>query len=127
MSAIEITREGPLAIVTLNRPEKRNALALPHWQALGAAIRGFAGDESVRVVILTGAGGHFCAGADIGEFDSARTDAKSGEVYTRAVDSSAEAILELAEHFGVAIDDRDLVGFLTSQVVRGGAPYLPPA
>jgi len=95
MSAILIEQDGPVAIVTLNRPEKRNALAMPHWQALGAALRGFASDPAVRAVVLTGAAGHFCAGADIGEFDSARQDAKSGEAYTRAVDSSAEAILEL--------------------------------
>ena len=104
MTAIEITQEGPLAIVTLNRPEKRNALAMPHWQALGAAIRGFAADESVRAVILTGAGGHFCAGADIGEFDSARRDAKSGEAYTHAVDASAEAIIEMTKPVIAAIE-----------------------
>ncbi len=104
MTAIQITREGPLAIVTLNRPEKRNALAMPHWQALGAAIRGFAGDEAVRAVVLTGAGGHFCAGADIGDFDSTRRDAKSGEAYTHAVDASAEAILELAKPVIAAIE-----------------------
>jgi len=104
MTAIEITQEGPLAIVTLNRPEKRNALAMPHWQALGAAIRGFAADESVRAVILTGAGGHFCAGADIGEFDSARRDAKSGEAYTHAVDASAEAIIEMMKPVIAAIE-----------------------
>lgn len=104
MTAIEITREGPLAIVTLSRPEKRNALAMPHWQALGAAIRGFASEEGVRAVILTGAGGHFCAGADIGEFDSTRQDAKSGEAYTHAVDSSAEAILGLAKPVVAAIE-----------------------
>jgi enoyl-CoA hydratase/carnithine racemase len=95
MSAIQTTRDGPLAIVTLNKPEKRTALAMPDWQALGATIRAFAGDESVRAVILTGAGGHFCAGADIGEFDSARRDVRSGDAYTHAVDSAAEAILEL--------------------------------
>jgi enoyl-CoA hydratase/carnithine racemase len=104
MTAIEIAQEGPLAIVTLNRPEKRNALAMPHWQALGAAIRGFAADESVRAVILTGAGGHFCAGADIGEFDSARRDAKSGEAYTHAVDASAEAIIEMTKPVIAAIE-----------------------
>ena len=104
MSAIQIAREGPLAIVTLNRPEKRNALAMPHWQALGAAIRSFAGDTDVRAVVLTGAGGHFCAGADIGDFESTRRDAKSGEAYTRAVDSSAEAILELAQPVIAAIE-----------------------
>ena len=89
MSAIQTTRDGPLAIVTLNKPEKRNALAMPDWQALGATIRAFAGDESVRAVILTGAGGHFCAGADIGEFDSARRDVRSGDAYTHAVDYAA--------------------------------------
>ncbi len=104
MNAIQITHEGPLAIVTLNRPEKRNALAMPHWQALGAAIRGFAGEEGVRAVVLTGAGGHFCAGADIGEFDSTRQNAKSGEAYTRAVDSSAEAILGLTKPVIAAIE-----------------------
>lgn len=104
MTAIEITHEGPLAIVTLNRPEKRNALAMPHWQALGATIRGFASDASVRAVILTGAGGHFCAGADIGEFDSTRQDARSGEAYTHAVDASAEAILGLSKPVIAAIE-----------------------
>ena len=104
MTAIQITHEGPLAIVTLNRPEKRNALAMPHWQALGATIRGFASDESVRAVILTGAGGHFCAGADIGEFDSTRQNAKAGEAYTHAVDSSAEAILGLTKPVVAAIE-----------------------
>lgn len=104
MSAILISREGPLAIVTLNKPEKRNALAMPDWQALGAALRGFAADESVRAVVLTGAAGHFCAGADIGEFDSARQDAKSGAAYARAVDSAAEAILELPKPVIAAIE-----------------------
>src|SRR5262249_26886566 len=94
MSAILITREGPLAVVTLNRPEKRNALAMPDWQRLGAVLHDAARDDGVRAVILTGAAGHFCAGADIGEFDSARQDAKSGAAYTRAVESVADAILE---------------------------------
>jgi enoyl-CoA hydratase/carnithine racemase len=104
MSAILVEQDGPVAVVTLNRPEKRNALALPHWQALGATLRAFAADAAVRAVVLTGAGGHFCAGADIGEFDSARQDAKSGEVYTRAVDASAEAILELEKPVIAAIE-----------------------
>ena len=104
MSAILIAREGPLAIVTMNRPEKRNALAMPHWQALGAAVGGFAGDEAVRAVILTGAAGHFCAGADIGEFDDVRQDAKAGDAYARAVASSAEAILALEKPVIAAIE-----------------------
>lgn len=104
MSAILIEQDGGVAVVILNRPEKRNALAMPHWQALAAALRGFATDARVRAVVLTGAGGHFCAGADIGEFDSTRQDARSGMAYTRAVDSAAEAILELERPVIAAIE-----------------------
>src|SRR5262249_851575 len=58
----------------------------------------------VRAVILTGAAGHFCAGADIGEFDSVRQDAKSGAAYTRAVESAADAILEMPKAVIAAIE-----------------------
>lgn len=104
MSAILIVREGSLAIVTLNRPEKRNALAMPHWLALAEALRGFAGEREVRAVILTGAAGHFCAGADISEFDSARQNAQSGDAYAKAVDGSAEAILALEKPVVAAVE-----------------------
>jgi enoyl-CoA hydratase/carnithine racemase len=104
MSAIQVSHDGPVAIVTLNKPAKRNALAMPDWQALGATIRAFAGENSVRAVILIGAGGHFCAGADIGDFDNTRQNAQSGEAYTRAVDAAAEAILELNRPVIAAIE-----------------------
>ncbi|MCW5774428.1 MAG: enoyl-CoA hydratase/isomerase family protein, partial [Rhodospirillaceae bacterium] len=89
---------------TLNRPEKRNALALPQWLALAETMRSCGGDGAVRAVILTGAGGHFCAGADIGEFDATRGNASAGEAYTRAVDASAEAILESEKPVIAAIE-----------------------
>jgi len=104
MSAILVERDGPLAVVTLNRPEKRNALAMPHWLELGRTLHAFAADGTVRAVILTGAGGQFCAGADISEFDSARQDANSGDAYARAVDSSAEAIIALEKPVVAAIE-----------------------
>jgi enoyl-CoA hydratase len=60
--------EGAIAIVTLNRPEVRNAIDLEMVQALGAAFDGLAADPEVRAVILTGAGGKaFAAGADIAQ------------------------------------------------------------
>ena len=51
--------------VTLNRPESRNAMSLAMVSDLNAVFDAIAGDRSVRVVILRGAGGHFCAGADL--------------------------------------------------------------
>ena len=57
--------EGPLAIVTINRPEVRNAVNRETATALAAAFRTFDADESLAAAILTGAGGYFCAGADL--------------------------------------------------------------
>lgn len=66
---ILLERRGPVAIVTINRPEKRNALNI-QTRAEGAAVLDeLCADDSVRVVILTGAGDKaFIAGADIAEF-----------------------------------------------------------
>jgi methylglutaconyl-CoA hydratase len=57
--------EGACALVTLNRPEKRNALNDALVAALKAALREADSDERVRVVLLTGAGADFCSGADL--------------------------------------------------------------
>jgi enoyl-CoA hydratase/carnithine racemase len=60
-----IERDGPVAVLTLNRPRTRNALDPALLQALGAALPAAAGDPAVRAIVLTGAGGAFCAGADL--------------------------------------------------------------
>ena len=65
MSLVEFATETPLAIVTINRPEARNAVDRPTAAALAEAFRRFDADESLAVAILTGAGGTFCAGADL--------------------------------------------------------------
>lgn len=57
--------EGAVALVTLNRPEKRNALDDATVAALKDALRAADADDSVRVVVLTGAGADFCSGADL--------------------------------------------------------------
>ena len=64
--AIDLERDGGVATVTVNRPDALNALDLEHAGALRKTLEGLAGDEDVRVVILTGAGEKaFIAGADI--------------------------------------------------------------
>ena len=57
--------EGAVALVTLNRPEKRNALNDALVAGLKDALREADADEAVRVVLLTGAGADFCSGADL--------------------------------------------------------------
>jgi enoyl-CoA hydratase len=56
---------GPVAIVTIDRPEVRNAVDVPTARALADAFRRFDADEAALVAVLTGAGGCFCAGADL--------------------------------------------------------------
>ncbi len=65
MALVEFEVEGEIALVTINRPEAKNAVNRPTAEALAAAFRRFDADESLAVAILTGAGGTFCAGADL--------------------------------------------------------------
>jgi len=60
-----LQRDGGVAIVTLNRPEVKNALDAATVDALVALLRGFRDDDAVRSVLLCGAGGDFCAGGDL--------------------------------------------------------------
>ena len=62
-----IERAGPVTTVIINRPQARNALDNAAAAALTRAFRAFEADESQRVAVLTGAGGAFCAGADLKE------------------------------------------------------------
>jgi enoyl-CoA hydratase len=64
-STVEFSAEPPLAIVTIVRPEVRNAVDRPTASALAAAFRRFEDDDDLAVAVLTGAGGTFCAGADL--------------------------------------------------------------
>ena len=63
-----IETRGAVRILTMNRPEKRNALNSELTRALLEALRAADADEAVGVVVLTGAGPGFCAGADLAEF-----------------------------------------------------------
>lgn len=62
---VVVERRPPLLIVTLNRPDCRNAVDGPTARALASAFRDFDADAALKVAILTGEGDHFCAGADL--------------------------------------------------------------
>jgi enoyl-CoA hydratase len=63
--SVSVTTDGPVAVVTIDRPEVRNAVDGPTAVALADAFAGFDGDPGLAVAVLTGAGGTFCAGADL--------------------------------------------------------------
>jgi len=64
-SKVLFEMDGKTAVITINRPQRRNALDDEAKQLLADAIRRAREDRSVRSVVLTGAGGHFCSGADL--------------------------------------------------------------
>jgi enoyl-CoA hydratase len=65
-SLVTYRAEGPVGFITLNRPEKRNALNTALWRDLDRAIAQAEKDETLRVVLLRGEGKSFCAGLDLG-------------------------------------------------------------
>ena len=68
MGGIRLDRDGALAVITIDRPDKLNALTLAMYDQLGAAFAEVRDDPSIGVAVLTGAGERaFCVGADLGE------------------------------------------------------------
>jgi 2-(1,2-epoxy-1,2-dihydrophenyl)acetyl-CoA isomerase len=65
MSVVETSRSGPRLTITLNRPERLNAIATDMLEEMLAILDAAASDTSLRVVVLTGAGRAFCAGGDL--------------------------------------------------------------
>jgi enoyl-CoA hydratase len=63
--SIRVERDGPVTTVVLDRPERRNAVDGPMAAELAAAFSAFDADPEAAVAVLHGAGGHFCAGADL--------------------------------------------------------------
>jgi 2-(1,2-epoxy-1,2-dihydrophenyl)acetyl-CoA isomerase len=87
-------KAGPVHVVTLDRPAVRNALTVGMRMALRDALVEADADPDVRVVVVTGAGGHFCAGGDVNEFDVERTEAAAHEYATTV----AQAVFRALRH-----------------------------
>lgn len=90
--ALLVSQTGPIATLTLNRPDKRNALTLAMWLALPDLLARLAADRDVLSLIVTGAGEHFAGGADIAEFPTVYATAQSAAAYTDAVQAAGSAL-----------------------------------
>jgi hypothetical protein len=97
---ILFTREGALAHITLNRPARRKAIGGGMGEALDAAFAALAEDRSVRVVLLSGTGGHFCAGLDLTEVAAGDTPEQrlaAQQARNRSIGARFEAISRLPQ------------------------------
>jgi enoyl-CoA hydratase/carnithine racemase len=90
--AIRITVDDGIALVTLNRHERRNALTFALWNRLGDAFDALSVRDDVRALVLTGNGTSFCAGADISEFGTVRADAAQALEYEHAYEGCCNRI-----------------------------------
>jgi enoyl-CoA hydratase len=85
---VHYERRGAAALVTIDRAERRNAVDGPTAAALLDAYERFAADDAVRALVLTGAGGTFCAGADLKALETLDVDSPGGPMgFTRLAPS----------------------------------------
>lgn len=103
---------GGVLHVTLNRPDSRNAMSLQMVSELREVLAAVRDDRAVRALVLSGAGGHFCAGGDIKDMANAR--AQSTEAY-RDLNRAFGALLEEAQH-----TPQVLITVLQGAVLGGG-------
>ena len=87
---VRFEREGAIAVLTLDRPDRLNAMADPMWDALYGHLGEIAADDAVRAVILTGAGRGFCSGGDV--TGMAKSDIVSGRVRSKKRHRTIQAL-----------------------------------
>ena len=90
---VQVLRDGAIAAVVLNRPDKLNALTKGMWQALGDAIDTLSAEDSLRCIVLRGAGEKaFSPGNDIAEFATERANKAQAIEYGHVMHSTARAL-----------------------------------
>lgn len=92
---VTLTRDGVVATLTLSNPDKLNAFDKPMWLALIPLLHQLGADETVRTVVLRGAGGRaFSPGADISEFETERNSPEQGAEYGVLMDEGLTLLRE---------------------------------
>lgn len=107
-----LERHNGVLYITLNRPDSRNAMSLQMVAELRAVLAAVRDDRSVRALVLSGAGGHFCAGGDIKDMANAR--AQGSDAYCD-LNRAFGALLEEAQHA-----PQVLITLLQGAVLGGG-------
>jgi len=82
--------EDRVAVLTFNRPDRRNALSTEMYGGFATALKTIAGDDTVRVVMITGAGGAFCAGGDVKAMNDSHKTGAGDRVTLSAEDRLAD-------------------------------------
>lgn len=107
---LRLEKDGAVARLLIDRPDRHNAMNLAMWQALPDLLAQAVGDEDVRAIVLTSATpGLFCAGADIGEMLAAREDLALRTATQAAINAAQSALAQCPKPL-VAMVDGDAIG-----------------
>lgn len=102
---VHLTRNEAVADITLDSPGKLNAISVAMWGELERAFGELARDETIRCIVVRGAGGNFAAGADIAEFPAVRHDPASGKrFHLHVIGGAIEAIRTVPQPVVAAIE-----------------------
>ena len=94
MNKILSATNGPIGTLTFNNPERHNAMSLDMWRRAATVLETFENDPTVRVIVLTGAGGKaFVSGADISKFEDERATLEAVAEYNASVDRFSASLL----------------------------------
>jgi enoyl-CoA hydratase/carnithine racemase len=97
MPDILVTTQDSVGVVSLNRPEVRNAVTLAMWRELADIFSSLAEDDAIRAIVLTGSGADFCVGADVKEFGHIRENRDQSAAYEVSVDACSAAIANVSK------------------------------
>ncbi|WP_454915662.1 enoyl-CoA hydratase-related protein [Xanthobacter sediminis] len=114
-------------LLTLSRPERRNALDRATYGAMGAALTAAAADEAVRAVVLTGAGGCFTAGNDLSDFQDTSNagEPSAGLIFLGVLSTFPKPAVAAVEGFAVGIGTTMLLHFDLAYAGAGARFRLP--
>ena len=87
-------KEGAIGWIVISNPAKRNALSFEMWRDFPKLLNSFANDPEIRLVVLTGEGEHFAAGADISQFGEKRSQGNALNQYNETLKHSTAALLD---------------------------------
>jgi enoyl-CoA hydratase/carnithine racemase len=110
MDELLVARADGHAVLTLNRPEKRNALSVALRDAISDALDSLATDEAIKCVVITGAGSVFCAGFDLSEFTRAAGDEAFGRELWSSSDRYHDTVLRFPLPTIAAVNGPALAG-----------------
>ena len=109
-AVLVVERADEYATLTMNRPQKRNALSVELRDAISDALDELVGDQAVKTVVITGAGPAFSAGFDLSEFDKAAGDDAFGRELWASSDRFHETVLHFPLPTVAAVNGAALAG-----------------